>query len=199
MSLGPIPPVEGRVLEGCDPVTHPLSGGPLEAAEGLPLFVSHILFCFLSLSLRNERKPSAHPCTSVRKCCCFLRSLETLTDSILSKFRVVCSPTGKWRLGCLSRLLGSYCSVRAPLEDCSAPICKQARGTGVEWFAFFFSEAQGMGITSSYGSSERATRYKVDFIKSGNSCSGFLGLGQTAIKKHLKFSKILVILREICP
>lgn len=46
MSLGSIPPVEGRVLEGCDPVTHVLSGGLFEAAEGCLYLYPTFIFTF---------------------------------------------------------------------------------------------------------------------------------------------------------
>lgn len=157
MSLGSIPPVEGRVLEGCDPVTHALSGGLFEAAEGCLYLYPTFIFTF-SLCPCAMRGNHQHILVQGGKC----RKMVLFPQE----------PGGPCRLHTWSVLLQGSEDVVAflacwgriavwePLEGCSAPICKQARGTGVEWFAFF-SDTQGMGITSYYGISERATRYKV--------------------------------------
>lgn len=106
MSVGPIPPAEGRALEVCHPVTCLLEWRTIWKPQRVCLHLYPTMFFvnFLSPFLGVRRKPSALPCTRGKSKCCFLESLEAFAGSYLSKCRVICSPTGKWRHGCLFSL-----------------------------------------------------------------------------------------------
>lgn len=130
---------------------------------------------------------------SVGKWCCFLRSLEALAGSILDLFSyrevktwlpfslagvVLQSESAPWRLLC--------------------PHLQAGKGNW-RWMICFLFWHSGHGHHQLLWHFRKSHKIQSDFIKLGNSSSGFLGLGQMAIKKHITHSqKILVILREIC-